>query len=79
MEGNLGGQGEDGVNRVRRVVKELREAEQCKGGFVREAVKGGDIGVFGSDVYAVLCWCRVFWWWRRCGGVCYVDTEGQVV
>ena len=58
----MGGQGEDGVNRVRRIVEELAEAEQCKSVFMREAVKGGDVGVFGSDVYAVLCRCRVSWW-----------------
>ena len=69
MEGNLGGQGEDGVNRVRRIVEELGEAAQCKGGFVREMVKCGDIGVLGSDVYAMLCRCRVFWWLWHCGGV----------
>ena len=62
MYGNLGGQGEDGVYRVRRIVEELGEAEQCKGGFVREAVKCGDVGVVWFEVYAMLYLCRVFWW-----------------
>ena len=72
MEGNLGGQGEDGVNRVRRIVEELGEAEQCKGWLMREAVKGGDVCVFGSYVYTVLCRCGVAFWWWQCGRVCYV-------
>jgi hypothetical protein len=57
------GQREGGVKRVRRVLEELGEAEQCKGWLMREAVKGGDVCVFGSYVYAVLCRCRVAWRW----------------
>ena len=79
MWGKVGGQREGGVNRVRRVVEELGEAEQCKGWLMQEAVKGGDVCVFGSYVYTVLYRCRVTLWWWRCGRVCCVYRYGQLV